>query len=104
MTQPVTRTTAPSTIGSHLLPDLSTVPKRSLRTLSDVELITADYVPWFSDPHRPQPRARRLAPADVPCPADPFVLATVAVPVVIYGLMPQLHKIRVRLLTQRANA
>ena len=33
-----------------------------------------------------------------------FVLATVAVPVVIYGLMPQLHKIRVRLLTQRANA
>ena len=33
-----------------------------------------------------------------------FVLATIAVPVVIYGLMPQLHKIRVRLLTQRANA
>lgn len=31
-----------------------------------------------------------------------FVLATVAVPVVIYGLMPQLHKVRARLLTQRA--
>ena len=31
-----------------------------------------------------------------------FVLATVAVPVVIYGLMPQVHKIRVRLLSQRA--
>ena len=33
-----------------------------------------------------------------------FVLATIAVPVVIYGLMPQLQKIGVRLLTQRANA
>ena len=33
-----------------------------------------------------------------------FILATIAVPVVIYGLMPQLHKIRVRLLTQRARA
>ena len=33
-----------------------------------------------------------------------FVLSTVAVPVVIYGLMAQLHKIRVRPLTQRANA
>ena len=30
-----------------------------------------------------------------------FVLATVAVPVVIYGLMPQLHKARVRILTAR---
>jgi hypothetical protein len=28
-----------------------------------------------------------------------FVLATVAVPVVIYGLMPYLHQLRVRLLT-----
>jgi hypothetical protein len=27
-----------------------------------------------------------------------LVLATVAVPVVIYGLMPQLHKLRFRLL------
>jgi len=26
-----------------------------------------------------------------------FVLATVAVPIVIYGLMPQLHKVRVRI-------
>ena len=32
-----------------------------------------------------------------------FVLATIAVPVVIYGLMPQLHKIRARLLTQRVG-
>ena len=31
-----------------------------------------------------------------------FVLATVAVPIVIYGLMPQLHKIRGRLVTRSA--
>jgi antibiotic biosynthesis monooxygenase (ABM) superfamily enzyme len=30
-----------------------------------------------------------------------FVLATVAVPIVIYGLMPQLHRLRVRLLAAR---
>jgi antibiotic biosynthesis monooxygenase (ABM) superfamily enzyme len=29
-----------------------------------------------------------------------FVLATVAVPIVIYGLMPQLHRIRLRLITK----
>ena len=29
-----------------------------------------------------------------------FVLATIAVPIVIYGLMPQLHKARIRLLTR----
>ena len=29
-----------------------------------------------------------------------FVLATVAVPIVIYGLMPHLHKLRVRILTR----
>lgn len=32
-----------------------------------------------------------------------FVLATVAVPIVIYGLMPQMHKLRVRLLTASAH-
>ena len=31
-----------------------------------------------------------------------FVLATAAVPIVIYGLMPQLHKLRARLLSQAA--
>ena len=31
-----------------------------------------------------------------------FVLATIAVPVVIYGLMPQLHKIRARLILRTA--
>jgi antibiotic biosynthesis monooxygenase (ABM) superfamily enzyme len=30
-----------------------------------------------------------------------FVLATIAVPIVIYGVMPQLHKLRVRLLVRR---
>lgn len=30
-----------------------------------------------------------------------FVLATVAVPIVIYGLMPQMHRIRVRLIAAR---
>jgi antibiotic biosynthesis monooxygenase (ABM) superfamily enzyme len=32
--------------------------------------------------------------------ARTFVLATIAVPIVIYGLMPQLHKARVRILTR----
>lgn len=31
-----------------------------------------------------------------------FVLATIAVPIVIYGLMPQMHKVRARLLSRRA--
>jgi antibiotic biosynthesis monooxygenase (ABM) superfamily enzyme len=29
-----------------------------------------------------------------------FVLATIAVPIVIYGLMPQLHRLRGRLLSR----
>jgi antibiotic biosynthesis monooxygenase (ABM) superfamily enzyme len=33
-----------------------------------------------------------------------FVLATIAVPIVIYGLMPLLHKARVRLLTRTATS
>jgi antibiotic biosynthesis monooxygenase (ABM) superfamily enzyme len=31
-----------------------------------------------------------------------FVLATVAVPIVIYGLMPRLHRLRARLIAARA--
>ena len=31
-----------------------------------------------------------------------FVLATIAVPIVIYGLMPQLHRVRTELLARRA--
>jgi antibiotic biosynthesis monooxygenase (ABM) superfamily enzyme len=33
-----------------------------------------------------------------------FVLATVAVPIVIYGLMPHLHRLRSRILTRAAVA
>jgi antibiotic biosynthesis monooxygenase (ABM) superfamily enzyme len=33
-----------------------------------------------------------------------FVLATIAVPIVIYGLMPQLHQLRGRLLTRIASS
>jgi antibiotic biosynthesis monooxygenase (ABM) superfamily enzyme len=32
-----------------------------------------------------------------------FVLATVAVPIVIYGLMPQLHRVRGRVLRRRRD-
>ena len=33
-----------------------------------------------------------------------FVLATIAVPIVIYGLMPHLHRARARLLLSRSPA
>ena len=39
--------------------------------------------------------------ADLPVVPRTFVLATAAVPIVIYGLMPQLHRLRVRLLLSR---
>ncbi len=39
--------------------------------------------------------------ADAPGILRTFVLATVAVPIVIYGLMPRLHRLRARLLTPR---
>ncbi|MEU4290827.1 hypothetical protein AB0E63_21585 [Kribbella sp. NPDC026596] len=32
-----------------------------------------------------------------------FVLATIAVPIVIYGLMPQLHRLRTRILARSAG-
>ena len=35
--------------------------------------------------------------------ARTFVLATIAVPIVIYGLMPQLHRLRRHLLTRMAR-
>ena len=31
-----------------------------------------------------------------------FVLATVAVPIVIYGVMPRLHRLRARIVTRRS--
>ena len=33
-----------------------------------------------------------------------FVLATIAVPIVMYGLMPQLHRLRGHLLIRTANS
>jgi antibiotic biosynthesis monooxygenase (ABM) superfamily enzyme len=42
--------------------------------------------------------------ADVPPVVRTFVLATVAVPIVIYGAMPRLHRIRARIITARAAA
>lgn len=42
--------------------------------------------------------------ADLPSVLRTFVLATVAVPIVIYGLMPRLYKVRARILLRRASA
>lgn len=38
---------------------------------------------------------------DLPTAARTFVLASIAVPIVIYGLMPQLHRLRARLAAAR---
>lgn len=40
--------------------------------------------------------------AQLPSVVRTFVLATVAVPIVIYGLMPRLHRIRGRILSRSA--
>ena len=37
--------------------------------------------------------------ADLPSVLRTFILATIAVPIVIYGLMPRLHTLRARMLT-----
>jgi antibiotic biosynthesis monooxygenase (ABM) superfamily enzyme len=41
---------------------------------------------------------------DWPVVARTFVLATVAVPIVIYGLMPQLQRLRARAIISRSNS
>ncbi len=41
--------------------------------------------------------------ADLPSVLRTFVLATVAVPIVIYGLMPRLHRLRARVLTRKSR-
>jgi antibiotic biosynthesis monooxygenase (ABM) superfamily enzyme len=41
--------------------------------------------------------------SDWPVVIRTFVLATVAVPIVIYGLMPQIQQLRARLLARRTN-
>ena len=38
--------------------------------------------------------------ADAPIVLRTFVLATIAVPIVMYGLMPRLHRLRARLLAR----
>jgi antibiotic biosynthesis monooxygenase (ABM) superfamily enzyme len=42
--------------------------------------------------------------ATMPAVLRTFVLATVAVPIVIYGVMPRLHSLRARIITARAQA
>ena len=54
------------------------------------------------DPDRAQPDPRPVARRTSNVVVRTFVLATVAVPIVIYGLMPRLHRLRGRLLTRRA--
>ena len=39
--------------------------------------------------------------ADAPIVLRTFVLATIAVPIVMYGLMPRLHRLRARLLARQ---
>jgi antibiotic biosynthesis monooxygenase (ABM) superfamily enzyme len=41
--------------------------------------------------------------ADLPSVLRTVVLATVAVPIVIYGLMPRLHRVRAHILMRRAT-
>jgi antibiotic biosynthesis monooxygenase (ABM) superfamily enzyme len=41
--------------------------------------------------------------ADVSTVPRTFVLATIAVPIVMYGLMPRLHRLREHLLVRRAG-
>lgn len=41
--------------------------------------------------------------AQLPSVLRTFVLATAAVPIVIYGLMPRLHRVRARLMTRTAG-
>ena len=60
---------------------------------------THDLALRLPDAHRPS--TWRSATGSDRCPPSlrTFVLATIAVPIVIYGLMPRLHKIRARLLS-----
>ena len=46
----------------------------------------------------------RGALSGLPIALRTFVLATVAVPIVIYGLMPRLHRLRALLITRRTGS
>ncbi len=48
--------------------------------------------------------ALRSAMKDLPIALRTFVLATVAVPIVIYGLMPRLHRLRALLIARRTGS
>jgi antibiotic biosynthesis monooxygenase (ABM) superfamily enzyme len=39
--------------------------------------------------------------SDFPIAVRTFVLATIAVPIVMYGVMPRLHQLRARVVTRR---
>lgn len=39
---------------------------------------------------------------DVPIVLRTFILATIAVPIVMYGLMPRLHRLRARLVARQS--
>jgi antibiotic biosynthesis monooxygenase (ABM) superfamily enzyme len=80
MTNPHTPPTPPSKHQLALMIWLAVFP-----TLTVLNLVLGDWL-------------RTLSPV-----ARTFVLATVAVPIVIYGLMPQIHRIRSRILTRLAS-
>ena len=53
----------------------------------------------LSDPHHSEPALMPWLITMGPV-LRTFVLATIAVPIVIYGLMPRLHRLRTRILTR----
>ena len=92
MNTPADRATAPLTAAAPSAPRLGPPSKHQLAlmiwvavfpTLTVLNLLLGDWL-------------RTLVPV-----VRTFVLATVAVPIVIYGVMPQLHKVRARLLATR---
>ena len=55
------------------------------------------------DPHRCSTSRSATGYRRTPTVLRTFVLATVAVPIVIYGVMPRLHRVRARILTRGAR-
>jgi antibiotic biosynthesis monooxygenase (ABM) superfamily enzyme len=80
MTTPPTKPAPPSKHQLALMIWLAVFP-----TLTVLNLALGDWL-------------RTLSPV-----ARTFVLATIAVPIVIYGLMPQLHRMRSRILIRSAS-
>jgi antibiotic biosynthesis monooxygenase (ABM) superfamily enzyme len=86
-TQPNARTGAPRPVGPPTKHQLAVMIW--VAVFPTLTVLNLTIGPWLKDTN---PVLRTL------------VLATVAVPIVIYGLMPRLHAIRARLLTRRATA